>query len=142
MSKNPKHHAPRPKPQRPPLYCVRCGTDSHLFISSIAQPPAGPDDPVTVSYTCTRCWVSYRRVADAAEFAGVLDIDAGSPDVLVFSGQYIHCRQSMQQTASGVLRLEGRTSEEASRKPLGVYLDIRVMECRCGFRLVLPDQKT
>lgn len=140
MSKNPKHHLPRPKPQRPPLCCTGCGTDSHLFISSVGPPP-GTDNPVMVSYTCTRCWVSYRHEADAAEFDGALNSAAGSPGVLVFSGQYIHCRQSMQETATGVLRLDGRTVDEESGKPLGVHLDIRVIECPCGFRLVLPDEK-
>lgn len=139
MSRNPGRHAPRPKSQRPPLYCIHCCTDSHLFISSIAPPSPDSDDPVTVSYTCTRCWVWYRRQADATEFAGSLNTGPGSQDVLVFSGQYIHCRQSMQETASGVLRLDGRTAGEESGKPLDAYLDIRVMECPCGFRLVLPD---
>jgi hypothetical protein len=140
MSKNPKHQASRgPKPQRPPLCCVHCGTDSHLFISSIAPSSPVSANPVRISYTCTRCGVSYCRLADVTEFAGVLNVNAGSQDVLVFSGQYIHCRRSMQETASGVLRLDGRTADEESGKPLDVYLDIRVMECPCGFRLVLPD---
>jgi hypothetical protein len=139
MSKNPKRHKSGPKPQRGRLCCNHCGTDSHLFISSIAPPSPGSDAPVTVSSICTRCWVSYRQQADATEFAGVLNINAGSQDVLIFSGQYIHCRQSMQETASGVLRLEGRTADEESGKPLDAYLDIRVMECPCGFRLMLPD---
>ncbi|SKC10083.1 hypothetical protein SAMN05660473_04165 [Arthrobacter sp. 49Tsu3.1M3] len=139
MSKYPKHPAPRPKPQ---LCCDRCGTDSDLFISSITPPSPGSGDPVIVSYTCTRCWVAYRQVADPAEFAGALNVNEGPQDVLVFGGQYIHCRQAMRETGLGVLCLDGRTADEKSGNPLQVRLEIRLLECPCGFRLVLPDERT
>lgn len=141
MSKEPKREAPQDRePERLPLWCLHCGTDCHLFIRSIAPPGSGSSTAVTVCYACTRCGVSYRHLADVSQFAGALNINAQSQDVLVFSGQYIHCGQSMQQTATGVLRLDGRVLEEnESGKAKCVYLDIRVLECPCGFRLVLPD---
>jgi hypothetical protein len=69
----------------------------------------------------------------------MLSLNAVSQDVVVLDGHYIHCGQSMQRTASGFLRLNGRLIGEESTKSRDVYLDIRVMECPCGFRLVLPD---
>jgi hypothetical protein len=139
MSKQPKRHGARGSQQQiPPLCCVHCSTDSHLFINSITPSSADPAHHVEVLYTCTRCGVRYRHTAEASHFDG-LDFEAGSQDVVVFSGQYIHCRRSMQETASGVLRLDGRVLGEESGKPLDVYLDIRLMECACGYRLVLPD---
>ena len=88
---------------------------------------------------CIKCRLSYCHRADADQFAGTFNTAPGAYDVLVFGTQYIHCGQSMQQTASGELKFEGRLEEEEFRGALPVYLDVRVMERPCGFRLALPD---
>lgn len=140
MSRNPKRHLPQdPEPQRPELCCAQCRTDAHLFISSIAQPSPASKNSVAVYYTCTKCGLSQCYWADEAQFIGAATMTAGRREVLVFKDQYIHCGQSMQETASGVLRIDGRIVGEEVRNAMAVYLDIRVMECPCGFRLVLPD---
>jgi hypothetical protein len=91
-----------------------------------------------VSYTCTACGLFFNHVADVNQFAGVANLVAGRNDVLVFSGEYIHCGQSMQQTASGEVRLDSPAAGDEELGTPGVYLEIRVLECPCGFRLTLP----
>ena len=88
---------------------------------------------------CIKCRLSYCHRADADQFAGTFNTAPGGYAVLVFGTQYIHRGQSMQQTASGELKLEGRLEAEEFRGALPVYLDVRVMERPCGFRLALPD---
>jgi hypothetical protein len=138
MSNKPQRQAPRPEPHRPPLFCAHCGTDAHVFISSITPPSPASGNRVAISYTCTRCDGKYHQLAHTAGIAGALNMNPGSQDVLVFNGQYVHCRQPMQQTASGVIALNG-PSENAKPGTPAVYLDVRMLQCPCGFRLVLPD---
>ena len=141
MSNKPERRAPRgPEPQDQTLSCLHCGTDRHLFISSIV--PLWPviDGTVQVSYSCTACGVSYRRLAKATEFAGVLNLDPGSRDLLIFNGHYLHCGQSMQKTATGIVRFDSpHSSDEESGKSMDVRIEVRLLECPCGFGLVVPD---
>lgn len=89
-----------------------------------------------------RSRLSYHHVVEVSQFAGILNLAAGRNDVVIFSGQYIHCGQSMQETASGGIRLDILTAgEDESGETTGVYVDIRVLECPCGFRLMLPGWK-
>ena len=140
MAKKPGRHVPLgPDPREHPLWCLRCGTDCDLFISSIV--PLGPasEGAVQVSYSCTACGSSYRHVADVSRFAGVRNLAAGRDDVVIYSGQYIHCGQSMQQTGSGVTRLDSPSAgDDEPGKAMGVCLEFRVLDCPCGFRLMLP----
>lgn len=116
--------------------------DAHLFISSLAPPSPASHDSVAIYYTCTQCGHSDCYWADEHQFTGSVRMTAGLDNVLVVSGHYIHCGQSMQETAPGVLRPDGRVLSEEAGKSMSVFLDIRVMGCPCGFRLVLPDQAT
>ncbi len=121
------------------MWCALCGTDSHLFISSIVPLWPASEGALQVSYTCTACGLSRCQVADVGQFAGILGLAAGRNDVLVFSGQYIHCGQSMQQTGSGGIRLDSPAAGEGEHgKAMSVHLEVRVLECPCGFRLLLP----
>jgi hypothetical protein len=141
MSNNPERRVPRgPDPQDRPLSCLYCGSDSHLFITCIL--PLWPvfEGTVQVSYSCTACNLTYRHVAKATEFAGVLNLNPGSSDLLYYSGHYIHCGQSMQKTASGIVRFDSPIgSDEEPGETIEVRLEVRLVECPCGFRLVLPE---
>ena len=93
-----------------------------------------------VSYTCSACGLSYRRVADTDQFAGVANLKAERNDVVIFSGHYIHCGQALQETACGWLRFDSPLDgEKESWTTMTVCIEIRVLECPCGFRLILPD---
>lgn len=138
MTSQPERDVPfGPERQSPALWCRHCGSDTHLFISSIV--PLWPvfDGAVQVSYSCTACAISYRHLAEVAQFAGALNPYPGSSDLLLFSGHYIHCGQSLQEIASGVLRFSNPLDPDG--ESTDVRLEIRVLECPCGFRLVLPD---
>lgn len=104
----------------------------------MAPPSPTSGNSVAVFFTCTGCGQSYCHVAAADRFAGTLNVTAGSREVLAFSGQYIHCGQAMQKTGSAVLRIDGRISEDEFPNARDACLEIRVMECPCGFRLDLP----
>jgi hypothetical protein len=141
MSNKPERRAPRgPEPQDQTLSCLHCGTARHLFISSILPQWPVVDGAVQVSYSCTGCGGSYRHLAKATEFAGVLNPDPGSLDLLIFSGHYIHCGQSMQKTATGIARFGSpRSSDGGSGKSMDVRIEVRLLECPCGFGLVVPE---
>jgi hypothetical protein len=141
MSNSPERRVPRgPGPQDQPLSCLYCGSDSHLFISSVL--PLWPvfDGAVEVSYSCTACALSYHHLAKATDFAGVLKLNPESRDLLIFSGHYLHCSQSMQKTGSGIVRFDSPIgSDEEPGETIEVRLEVRLLECPCGFRLVLPE---
>lgn len=44
----------------------------------------------------TACGPSYDHVADVSKFAGVENLAEGRNEVIIFSGEYFHCGQSMQ----------------------------------------------
>lgn len=128
-----------PDPREHPLWCLRCGTYYHLFVSSILPLWPASEGAVQVSYTCTACGLCYRHLADVGQFTGILNLAAGRNDVVIYSGQYIHCGQSMQQTGSGEIRLDSPgAGDDEPGKTKSVHLEIRILECPCGFRLMLP----
>ena len=139
MSNKPGRRRPLgPDPREHPLWCLRCGTYRQLFISSVVPLWPVSEGALQVSYTCTACGLSYDHVADVSQFAGIANLAAGRDDVIIFSGEYIHCGQSMQQTASGGIRLDSLGAGEEELGTSSVYLEIRVLECPCSFRLMLP----
>jgi hypothetical protein len=141
MANRPARRVPLgPDPREHPLWCLHCGTYADLFISSIVPVWPVSEGALKVSFTCTACGLSYHHVADVSEFAGVRNLVAGRNDVVLFSGQYIHCGQSMQQTTSTGLKVTAPTAGEyEAGETMGVHLDVRVLDCPCGFRLMLPD---
>ncbi|MET1087751.1 MAG: hypothetical protein ABWY04_11630 [Arthrobacter sp.] len=93
-----------------------------------------------VSYDCTACGLSYQRIADAGQFAGVRNLGAKREDVVIFSGQYLHCGQSLQHTASGWVEFDSPVPGGDEPWATGnVCLEVRVLECPCGFQLIIPD---
>ena len=106
-----------------------------MFISALAPPAPASRNSVAAYYTCTNCGLSQCYWADESQFIGA----AGLHDAVLFGKQYLHCGQSLLKTASGVLRLDGRIVEDEFRNAMAVYLEISVMECPCGYRLVLPE---
>jgi DNA-directed RNA polymerase subunit RPC12/RpoP len=139
MSNKPgRRRPPGPDPREHPLRCLQCGTYRQLFISSVVPIWPVSEGALQVSYTCTACGLSYDHVADVSQFAGIANLAAGRDDVLIFMGEYIHCGQSMQHTASGEIRLDSPSSGAEDPGTRSVYLEIRVLECPCGFRLMLP----
>jgi hypothetical protein len=127
-------------PERvPPVMCERCGTDRHLDIRAVTDPPGQYAGVVLVSYICSRCRTFSEHPAQVTDLSMVLARQAPRTDVLIFGWHYLHCGRPMKKTGSELRRLSAPGRLGTDRTLLGVYLPTRVLACRCGFRLELPE---
>lgn len=118
-----------------PVKCERCGTDRHLTIRSVTDPPEHQTGVVVVAYTCARCQLFSEHPAR------VSDLGRGirRATVLIFGWHYMHCGRIMKKTGSELRRLPAPWAAEERPNLLDVYLPTRVLTCACGFRLELPE---
>ena len=121
-----------------PVMCDRCGTDSHLIIRSVTDPPEDRSGVVIVAYTCAGCGLFREHPARVADLSLVMGRGTRKANVLIFGWHYMHCGQIMKKTGSELRRLSAPASE-AREQLLDVYLPTRVLRCACGFRLELPE---
>lgn len=122
------------------LWCARCDTDEHLVIESIQalQPPRSV--LVSAAYTCRNCGFFYSQSATVAQVATVLNRPGQESGILQFGGVYLHCGEPMSTAAAGHGGLYSVASaEESGEESLDVYLRTRVLSCRCGFQMEIPD---
>lgn len=122
------------------LWCPRCDTDDHLVIESIQalQPPKA--GLVAAAYTCGNCGYFYSHTATVAQVATVLNRPGAESGILQFGGAYLHCGEPMS-TAGGEHRglYSVVSADQYSDGSLDVYLRTRVLRCRCGFQMEIPD---
>ena len=122
------------------LWCSRCGTDAHLAIESILalQPPR--TGLVNAAYTCVDCGFFYSHTATVTQVAAVLNRPGAEAAVLQFGGAYLHCGEPMSGAGSEQRGLYSVASAEGfGDGSLDVYLRTRVLRCRCGFQMEIPD---
>jgi hypothetical protein len=135
-------HSPPPDPLR----CLHCGNGETLEITSIdaldaGSPNAGSPFMVAVTFTCTRCGVPCTCDADVSEVARVLNRPGNTAGVLAFGGHYIHCGQPMTAVGTELRSVNGSYSDRLVPEALSVYLATRVLRCRCGFQMEIPDRR-
>ncbi len=123
-----------------PLMCSQCGTDRNLALHSIETLNPPLEDLVKVGYSCSACGMHYLHRADVATVASVLNRDGSLTNVLAFGGHYIHCGQPMEKTGSELRRLSAPVSTDKDQEEtFDVYMSTRVLHCRCGFQVELPE---
>jgi hypothetical protein len=122
-----------------PVTCDHCGTDRHLIIRSVTDPPEDQTGVVIVAYTCARCGAFREHPARLSDFSMVIGRGIRKAKVLIFGWHYMHCGRIMKKTGSELRRLSAPPPVEARAKLLDVYLPARVLTCACGFRLELPE---
>jgi hypothetical protein len=122
------------------VMCERCGTDRHLVIRAVTDLPGHPADVVLASYTCGRCRLFTEHPARVADISMVLGRGEQTGDLLIFGWHYLHCGELMKKTGSELRRLSASMSSDSVPGDMrDVYLSTRVLKCRCGFRLEVPE---
>jgi hypothetical protein len=129
-----RHNLPQPRPMR----CDLCGTELKLTIHSIIAMAPANEDLVTVSYTCNDCRRFHEHLAYAADVAAALGQVRWMAKVIMFGDDYIHCGFPMEEAEFEIERLCYRSSNSASGLNT-VSLPTRVLRCRCGFQLEVPE---
>lgn len=129
-----------PRPQARAVLCPHCGSKDHLNLETIESIEPQPGElMVAVSYTCLACEASDAHTAAFHDVAAVLNRDGTTSTLLQFGGQYLHCGELMQlATTSGRSVYDPISTEDPDDQLLDVYLNTRVLKCRCGFRVELP----
>jgi hypothetical protein len=75
-----------------------------------------------------------------AQVAAFLSRPGPGSAVLQFGGAYLHCGEPMSTAGSEHRSIYVPVSTEQSVDgPLEVYLRTRVLRCRCGFQMEIPD---
>ena len=128
----------RPPPQPRQLGCATCGTENHVTIHSVTALDPGGGDLVTVSYTCDACRQFQEHLAYATDVAAALHQVRSMAQVIMFGDEYVHCGYPMADAAFEIVRLGYRTGG-AGDDPGAVCLPTRVLRCRCGFQLEVPE---
>ncbi|WP_258804517.1 hypothetical protein [Pseudarthrobacter sp. NS4] len=128
----------RPLPQPRQLRCETCGTEHQLTIHAITAMGAGGGDLVTVSYTCNECSLFHEHLAYASDVASALHQVRWMAKVIMFGDDYIHCGFPMEEAEFEIERLCYRSSNSGSGLS-AVCLPTRVLRCRCGFQLEVPE---
>lgn len=132
----PRAHGPRGRR----LWCGECDTDQRLVIETIQAPAPPRTGLILAAYTCVGCGFFYSHLATVEQVAAVLNGPGQGYGVFQFGGTYFHCGEPMPATG-----IEHRTISDtaATVGPLGgpveVCLRTRVMRCRCGFRMEIPE---
>lgn len=132
-------------PASDPLRCSKCGNVDKLEITSIdaldaGSPFAGSPFMVAVTFTCAECGVPTTQDTDVADVARILNRPGTPSGVLAFGGHYIHCGQPMNTVGSELRSVHGSYSDRLIPEALSVYLATRVLRCRCGFQMEIPDR--
>ncbi|WP_159823824.1 hypothetical protein [Arthrobacter sp. 9AX] len=129
----PRHNLPQPRRMR----CELCGTEHQLTIHAITAMGAANGDLVTVAYTCNECRRFHEHLSYAADVAAALRQVRWMAKVIMFGDDYIHCGFPMAEAEFEVERLCYRSSTAGGLST--VSLPIRVLRCRCGFQLEVPE---
>jgi hypothetical protein len=130
-------HPRRPLPQPRQLRCEECGTEHQLTIHAISALGAG-GDLVSVSYTCRDCDRFQEHTAYASDVVAALHQVRFMAQVIVFGDDYVHCGYPMEEAEFEIERLCYRSSRSGSALS-AVSLPTRVLRCRCGFQLEVPE---
>jgi hypothetical protein len=119
------------------MRCELCGTEQKLTIHSIIAMGAANGDLVTVSYTCNECRRFQEHPAYAAEVAAALGQVRWMAKVVMFGDDYLHCGFTMKEAELEIERLCYRSGGGNGLNT--VSLPTRVLRCRCGFQLEVPE---
>ncbi len=131
---NPRHSLPQPRHLR----CATCGAEHQLTIHAVRAMGGGNGDLVSVSYTCNDCGLFQEHLAYTEDVAAALHQVRWMAQVIVFGDDYIHCGFPMEEAEFEIERLCYRSG--AGGGSLGmVSLPTRVLRCRCGFQLEVPQ---
>jgi hypothetical protein len=127
-------------------WCTDCDSDDHLIVDTITRLNRR-QETLAVAFNCTRCGGS-RVLATTAQFVAAIMARPGrarpgkAGDALELGrpGEgYIHCGEAMAPADPAMRNAYlPLTTDPGPADLLGVYLQTRVLRCRCGFQMELP----
>jgi len=124
-------------------WCTDCDSDDHLLVDTITDLDR-LQETLAVAFNCTRCGGS-RVLATTAQFVAAImarpvmarpgdSVELGRAD-----GDYVHCGEAMTSADPALRNAHLQlTTDPGPADVLGVYLQTRVLRCRCGFQMELP----
>lgn len=119
-------------------WCADCDSDDHLLVDTVTDLDR-LEETLAVAFNCTRCGGS-RVLATTAQFVAAImarpsdDVQLERPD-----GDYVHCGEAMAPADPAMRNaFLPLTTDPGPADHLGVYLQTRVLRCRCGFQMELP----
>lgn len=129
--------ANQPRGRRP--WCADCDTDQYLLVDSVTTLNR-QQNTLAAAVSCTNCY-GYRVVATtAALISGIPLRTQGDADVVREHAAYFHCQEPMSAVTPELIGGHWPASTHAGPTEfLGVYLQTRVLRCRCGFQMEIPN---
>ena len=120
-------------------WCGICGTDEYLIVEAVEPVPFGNEGLMEISYTCAECdsYYGHRTRLDLVNPR----LLRGFPVMPYTSmeGTYLHCGEPMTLGAPRDQTITASMpTDDDSSALLDVYLQTRVLHCRCGFQMELP----
>ena len=134
-------HVPRDaqQPRGTQPWCATCDTDVHLVVDTIAVMDRRAET-LAVAFNCVKCGGSQVLSTTASFVAAILARSANNDDVMHLGDEYIHCGEPMSATDPDLR--SSRAPVSTTPRPadfLGAYLQTRVLRCRCGFQMEIPQ---
>jgi hypothetical protein len=124
-------------------WCTDCDSDDHLIVDTVTRLNRR-QETLAVAFNCTRCGGS-RVLATTAPFVAAIMARPGRarPGDALELGRpgegYIHCGEAMAPADPAMRNAYlPLTTDPGPADLLGVYLQTRVLRCRCGFQMELP----
>ena len=122
------------------LGCLHCGSNEYVAIESIESLPPHPGElHVEVEYACRHCQGSYQHRARFRDVAAILNRTKTLEGLFRFAGEYFHCGEAMRVEGTEVRNIHAPLPAREPELDDGVSVGTRVLRCRCGFRLELPN---
>jgi hypothetical protein len=137
-------HSGKPSGARVPrghrLWCTTCDSDAHLAIESVQALAPPKASLVHVAYTCEECVFFYSHPATISQLALVLSRPDQGVGLMQCGGLYFHCGRPMRTARADQVSIcapsaTGKSFEELPE----VSIPTKLLRCRCGFQLEIPD---
>lgn len=121
------------------LWCAECDTDRHLLVDSVTTLNA-QQETLAAAITCMQCGGSRVLATTAAFVATVPGRSGDNDDVVHRDAAYVHCQEPMSPADPELRGVQWPVSTQpGATEFLGAYLRTRVLRCRCGFQMEIPD---
>jgi len=124
-------------------WCTDCDSDYHLLVDTITHLDRR-QETLAVAFNCTRCGGS-RGLETTPQFVAAImarsgdDVQLGRTALGRPDGEYVHCGEAMAPADPAMRNAYlPLTTDPGPADHLGVYLQTRVLRCRCGFQMELP----
>lgn len=128
--------AHQPRGKKP--WCAACDTDLHLVVDSIAVMDR-QRETLAVAFNCSKCGGSRVLSTTAGFVAAILARSSPNDDVVHVGTTYVHCGEPMSTSDPDQRSARMPVSTQPPAEDfLGIYLQTRVLRCRCGFQMEIP----